>query len=96
MYSQIPTLKNANVNWGKINCGCLCGDKKYNRVNNQTCWQSRIKYFVVEGACFTFEKNYFGILCSAENVHPILFANLHAEFAVVLSSINLLKITIEI
>ena len=56
-----------------------------------------LNVFVVENACFAFEKNdYFGILRSADDVHAMSLANLNGEYATVLSSSNLLKIINEI
>jgi nicotinamidase-related amidase len=56
-----------------------------------------LNVFVVENACFAFEKNdYFGIPRSADDVHAMSLANLNGEYATVLSSSNLLKIINEI
>ena len=50
------------------------------------------KVYVVENACFTFAKyDYFGTARSAEEVHAMSLANLHGEYATVLSSGQLVK-----
>lgn len=50
--------------------------------------------YVVEDACFTFTKqDYFGVVRSAEEVHAMSLANLHGEYATVVSSIQLVEKT---
>jgi len=48
--------------------------------------------YVIENACFTFAKNdYFGVHRSAEEVHAMSLANLHGEYAQVVSSEQLFE-----
>lgn len=50
------------------------------------------KVYVVENACFTFAKqDYFGTARSAEEVHAMSLANLHGEYATVISSEQFVK-----
>ena len=51
-----------------------------------------LNVFVVENACFTFDKcDYFGTLRSAHDVHAMSLANLSRECATVLSSSELIE-----
>ncbi|VVM98229.1 hypothetical protein PS645_03150 [Pseudomonas fluorescens] len=48
--------------------------------------------WVVEDACFTFDKaDYFGNLHSAEVVHAMSLGNMHGEYATVIACADLLK-----
>ena len=48
--------------------------------------------FVVEDACFTFAKrDFFGVLRDAEDVHAMSLANLHGEYATVISRAQLIE-----
>lgn len=50
--------------------------------------------YVVENACFTFAKpDYFGTYRSADLVHAMSLANLHGEYATVISSAQLVSKT---
>jgi nicotinamidase-related amidase len=48
--------------------------------------------WVVEDACFTFDKaDFFGIARSAEEVHGMSLGNLHGEYATVVSTAQILR-----
>jgi len=50
--------------------------------------------YVVEDACFTFAKpDYFGAVRSADEVHAMSLANLHGEYATVVSCVQLIEKT---
>lgn len=52
--------------------------------------------YVVENACFTFAKpDYFGAARSADEVHAMFLANLHGEYATVLSCAQLIEVSYE-
>ncbi|BFM50632.1 cysteine hydrolase family protein [Marinomonas sp. THO17] len=45
-----------------------------------------LRVYVVESACFAFEKeDFYGLLRSADEVHAMSLANLHGEYATVIS-----------
>lgn len=58
----------------------------------RTGWNLGYTVYVVENACFTFAKpDYYGKAKTADDVHAMSLANLHGEYATVLSSSQLLS-----
>ena len=51
-----------------------------------------LKVYVIENVCFTFAKlDYFGTPRSADEVHAMSLANLHGEYATVVSSEEMIE-----
>lgn len=72
----------------------IVGVATHNSVEStaRTAGNLGVATWVVEDACFTFDKaDYFGSLHSAEVVHAMSLGNLHGEYATVVASADILR-----
>lgn len=84
----------ASLRTAGVNQLIIVGVATHNSVEStaRTAGNLGFETWVVEDACFTFDKvDFFGKAHSAEEVHGMSLGNLHGEYATVVSTVQILK-----